>query len=152
MALQRPVPAFLDPGFGRIPREEVYARKQKRPTVLIADDEPLVRELLTVALQARGFKVAVASNGHQAIEACQGRDGIDVALIDQHMPGIKGLDTIAVMRRQAPWMRFCLMSGDVCGCLAQDLGATQFIAKPLALDHLASVLQRLAVSPLPCNN
>jgi two-component system, response regulator RegA len=146
------LPDFLDPNCGRLSdgNTRALAAEQHAPTVLVVDDDRVVREVLALGLLARGFNVIIANDGHHAVTQCHAEASIDVLVVDEHMPGMNGLETIAAIRRASPWTRCCLMSGDVRHCLSKDLGIAEFIAKPFALDDLAAVLWRLVQQPLRC--
>jgi CheY-like chemotaxis protein len=143
------LPLFLDPSFGDLAhRQEHREAHQPRPTVLVVDDEPSIREFLVHGLRARGFDVETAADGIEALEMCQHGPSIDVVLADKRMPGLDGMQTEAKLRRIAPWIRFCLMSGSPDAKPVPQLSTVQFVAKPFALDHVAGVLWRLVREPL----
>jgi CheY-like chemotaxis protein len=143
-------PQFLNPAFGRLADALAHRKATSPPaTVLVVDDEPLIREILSLGLLARGFIVKIAADGAQAVEACI-NTAIDAALVDEQMPGMKGQETIAAIRRATPWTRCCLMSGDIEQCRSQGSSVTTLIAKPFAIDEVARVLRRLVEEPLGC--
>ena len=57
--------------------------------ILIVDDSPTARELITVALQSQGFQILIASNGEEAIHKAQ-KESPDLILLDVIMPGQNG--------------------------------------------------------------
>jgi CheY-like chemotaxis protein len=72
---------------------------QRGATVLIADDDPDVRRILGEALAAAGCEVRTAASGGEAIEVAR-RLLPDLAIIDLVMPGMDGVEAIAMMRRE----------------------------------------------------
>jgi CheY-like chemotaxis protein len=143
------LPLFLDPSFGDLAhRQEHRESHQPRPRVLVVDDEPSIREFLFHGLQLHGFDVETAADGVEALEMCQRGPAIDVVLADKRMPGLDGMQTEAKLRRIAPWIRFCLMSGSPDGKALPHPSTVEFVAKPFALDHVAGVLWRLVREPL----
>lgn len=81
--------------------------EQLAAKVLIVDDEPNIRELLSEALELNGFVVRTAADGRQALEAVA-RQRPDIIVLDVMMPGLDGF-TIARKPREAgdsPMMLF----------------------------------------------
>ena len=71
-----------------------------RPVVVVADDDQTLRSFFQTALQRQGFDVLLASHGRRAIELA--RDyAASVLLVDLHMPGMDGLETIRTVRADA---------------------------------------------------
>ena len=102
--------------------------------VLIADDDPVSRRLLEVALVQMGHTVVVVSEGLAAIEALVAIDGPRIAIIDWMMPGADGLAVCrAVRQRAAPYVYVILLTArhsqaDIVA--AQDAEADEFLTKP----------------------
>lgn len=119
----------------------------QRAIVLIVDDDPFIRELLAMGLSAHGFETVTAKNGQEAIDLC---GNCDVALVDSQMPGLSGQETVTAIRRAAPRVRLCVMSGDIGHCLVQDVGTNTLIGKPFMLEDVARTLRRLIEPPLAC--
>jgi CheY-like chemotaxis protein len=71
---------------------EALAREADRPVILVADDDELVRALITEALSRQGLRVAVARNGRDAIGELA-RDDVDLALLDLKEPVLDRLET-----------------------------------------------------------
>jgi CheY-like chemotaxis protein len=80
------------------------------PSILVIDDDRLVREATRTLLSARGYEVAVAEDGQSGIEAAAaGR--FDLAIVDLFMPGMDGLKVIEAIRRSNPTMPLIAASG-----------------------------------------
>ena len=79
-------------------------------TILLAEDEPAVRRLVSSALQGAGFRVVEASDGNAATAAAEKYE-IDAALLDLTMPGPDGLDTLARIRTRHPGLPGLIMTG-----------------------------------------
>jgi CheY-like chemotaxis protein len=73
----------------------------RRAAILVADDDPLVRELYTAFLEER-FDVVAVEDGAQALEVLR-RRVIDLAIVDVHMPVINGADLVKAMRAEPRW-------------------------------------------------
>jgi PAS domain S-box-containing protein len=81
-------------------------------TVLVVEDEPLVRKAITLVLSQVGFKVLAAPDGVQAVELFQQRqDDITCVVCDLTMPGMNGWETMAALRKLAPDIPVILSSG-----------------------------------------
>jgi len=111
------------------------------PVVLIIDDEPQIRRLLRVTLEANGYRVFDAATGQDGIvQAAQRRP--DVVLLDLGLPDVKGLE---VLKRLREWSRMPVIILSVCDgeedkVGALDAGADDYVTKPF---NSAELLARL---------
>src|SRR5260370_26073033 len=81
-------------------------------TVLVVDDNDLVRKVLSKALQQAGFQVLEASSGYSAMAIADGYPNeIDVLLTDVIMPGILGPELALTLKGSRPNLKIVLMSG-----------------------------------------
>ena len=108
-------------------------------TILLVDDEPTVREVTGILLQEAGYRVLLAADGHEAVEAVKGQGrGIDLVLLDMSMPGLSGEETLAAMRSMEPGVRVLLSSGytepDPGALPPENLAG--FIQKPYGAEEL----------------
>ena len=121
-------------------------RSTKR--VLIADDDPLIRRLVSAAVTSEGFIPVVVEDGRAAFRMLQSDADFTAALFDMSMPGLNGIDVIRHMRTERRLQRIpvMLITAD------QDLkvmsdsfaaGAVAFLSKPLTLDKLQTALRML---------
>ena len=112
-------------------------------TILIVDDEPLLREELQESLELEGFAVDAAGNGVEALARCAGA-AYDVVVTDLKMPEMGGLDLIRALRERAEtpgaiMPKTIILSGHGAERnreTAQDLGAAACLAKPVDVDDL----------------
>ena len=72
--------------------------EEKNIVVLVVDDEPDFRELMTFWLGSRGYSVITASDGQSAIELVKGKNP-DIIFMDLRMPGMDGIETIDEIRK-----------------------------------------------------
>jgi PAS domain S-box-containing protein len=118
-------------------------------TVLVADDEPLVRAFATEGLKGLGYQVLVAENGKQALAIYeQHRQEIDCVLLDLIMPELSGLETYRRMRALDPEVRVVFASGYSTGGIlrdAPDARSAAFIGKPYTLEGLSIVLRKVGM-------
>jgi DNA-binding NtrC family response regulator len=78
--------------------------------VLIVDDDPKMRELLTSILENASYIVETASNGKEAIKACK-KFPVDVALIDVELPDMKGTKLLGALKELQPKMVRIIITG-----------------------------------------
>ena len=84
------------------------------PSVLIADDEPNIRRMVSALLGAEGYDVRDAADGVTALALAESLEP-DVALVDLMMPGaLDGLALLARLRERRPDLPVVMMSGRAC--------------------------------------
>lgn len=110
--------------------------------VLVADDESLARKRL-VRLLAEIADVAVVAECVDAEDALARvrNGGIDLALLDIHMPGLTGIDALGMMAPGGPSVVFCTAHPDH-AIAAFDGGAIDYLLKPIELDRLRKAIDR----------
>lgn len=73
------------------------------PRILVVDDEPMVRALITRALTDAGYEVVAVANGRAALDAARGAEvGFDLIVTNNYMPGLNGPELIARVREDFP--------------------------------------------------
>ena len=116
---------------------------QRQPKVLIADDATIVHELIRSALPADYASHAVhAFDGDECLLALD--HGVDLAFIDVHMPGMRGLDALWAARIAGNKTFVTLISGRStkrCFDLARKLEVYEFLIKPFGNDDINAVIQ-----------
>jgi len=115
-----------------------------RGTVLLAEDEEGVREVVGRMLERLGFRVLSAEDGVAALEALD--HTVTAVLLDVSMPRMGGSETLRLIRERRPELPVVLMSGyteqEVASKLLDDTpGAVGFLQKPFLPEDLASVLR-----------
>ena len=116
--------------------------------ILVADDSPTVRLLVRRHLESDGHEVVEASDGTTAYELGSA-GGFDLAILDQLMPGMLGLDVLHRWRRQDIDMPVLLLSAvddDATVVQSLELGAFDYMRKPFSIPELKA---RLAAAPDP---
>lgn len=114
-------------------------------TVLIADDEPLVREAATSVLSSAGLSVLTARDGIEAVRVfTEHAPEVDLVVLDLGMPDRGGSDALRLMRETVPALPAVLMSGYAESDDIDALNAS-FLAKPFSAAELRRVVrERLA--------
>jgi signal transduction histidine kinase len=118
-------------------------------TILIVDDDPVVRMLMRASLEGDGFAVKEASDGQDACRLCAERPP-DLMVVDVVMPGMDGFALCREVRRRPEWAYIPILMAtgldDVPSITqAYEAGATDFIAKPIQwviLNHRIRYLLR----------
>ena len=72
-----------------------------KQNILIVDDEPNLLESFKIGLELKDYIVSIAASGKKALEAINKR-GFDVVLLDIHMPGMDGLETLTEIKKVRP--------------------------------------------------
>jgi two-component system NtrC family response regulator len=106
--------------------------------ILVVDDEPAQRELISGFLKKQAFDVVVTESGAKAVEFFR-QETIDLILTDQKMPNMSGLDLLQAVRAINPEIPVILMTafGSIEAAVsAIQGGATDYLTKPLNLDEL----------------
>jgi DNA-binding LytR/AlgR family response regulator len=114
-----------------------------RPTALVADDEPLLREALVRQLGLAWPElrvVAQARNGREAIEQFEALRP-DVCFLDVHMPGLSGVDAARRIGRRAHLIFVTAFDHYAVEAFAQ--GALDYLVKPVEAARLAETVERL---------
>jgi CheY-like chemotaxis protein len=115
-------------------------------TILVADDEAPLRDMLAIALGAFGFKIKIAADGAAALELYRTND-IDVVLLDVQMPVMDGAETLQALKRLNPRVACILMSGGTGKYDTEtlfDFGAVDLVPKPFDLGQLRELIVRAA--------
>ncbi|MEN8148664.1 MAG: response regulator [Planctomycetota bacterium] len=121
--------------------------------VLVVDDEESMRYFLTRALKRKGFDVAEAVSGEEALEDLAANDR-DVILLDLKLPRMDGIEVLKRAKELRPAAAVIMMSGygTVDRALeAMRYGASDFVAKPLAIEEVLEKIDeaRVKLSPRP---
>jgi CheY-like chemotaxis protein len=116
--------------------------------VLVADDDPVVRHLITTIIKQQECEAVLANDGREAYRILQADSQFRAAIFDMTMPFLEGIDLIRYMRSERRLMRIPIMmiSAD------QDIklmassfsaGATAFLPKPFGPEQLQSAIRML---------
>ena len=105
--------------------------------VLVADDEPHIGRIIKMKLEQGPFRVTLAYDGREALEALQRESDIDLVLLDLMMPHLSGLDVLAAMRGDERWRNVPCIILTAAGqeqqhTSAMTLGADDFLTKPFS--------------------
>ena len=110
--------------------------------VLVADDEGLVRQILTTYLKRRGHEVLQAKDGTDALELLRARGDIALAILDQCMPGLTGTEVVTLLRSFAPTLPVVLCSGYAEIEFSDSF--TDQLQKPFTMESLEALIAKSA--------
>ena len=125
--------------------------KPSGATVLVVDDEPNLRRVLSAVLARDGHEVLVADGGRDAIRKAKAQHKLDLLITDYLMPDMNGLEVLESVRKHHPGLRALIISGH--GTVrsaveAMRLGAFDFITKPFDVEQVRDAVDRaLAAGP-----
>ncbi len=139
-ALDRAAAAGVD---GAPPPE----RRRGAETVLLAEDEPALRNLIRGILQSRGYSVLLAADAREALEWCERHPGpIHIFLTDVVMPGMSGQDLASLATRLRPRLKLLYMSGHTDHAILEPGvldGGIAFLRKPFTPDILLAKIREV---------
>ena len=117
--------------------------------VLVAEDNPAVREFITRSLSAAGYRVTAVADGQQALDALA-RETFDVLVTDIVMPNVDGIALALKAVRQFPDLRIVMISGYAQERMrAHNLDALvhRIIAKPFSLEEICGAVKDAIALP-----
>lgn len=119
--------------------------KLKKPSVVVVDDDSMMREMLKLILRSDDYEVVgEASNGVDAISLCDGLQP-GLVLLDINMPKMDGLQALKEIRKVCPATIVLMVSAEATMDKVREAvasGASGFVVKPL---NQASVLDKIAM-------
>lgn len=120
-------------------------------TVMIVEDDEMIREMMDITLSQAGYGVTTAGSGASALDLLK-RVRIDLILLDVHMPHMSGLEVLASLRRSGraapPVLMVTANRQAETVAEAMRLGCVGYIAKPFAPGELLGRVAR-ALAPRP---
>ncbi|MGH9894208.1 MAG: response regulator, partial [bacterium] len=118
------------------------ARTAVRPVILVADDEPGIRDSFESLLK-KEYDLQFAQSGEEVLATLQRAD-VNLILLDIRMPGMDGLATLARMRERQIDSQVVIISGHgniESAVRAIKMGAFDFVEKPLSLEKTVLVVR-----------
>ena len=143
----------------RAARAGLQARRQETPveadaapaantgkTVLVVDDEEMVRMAAARALERQGHRVLIAANGAEALEILRGDSGVGLVVLDLTMPVMTGGQAIPLIKGMCPALPIILSSGFAEAEVSRryaDVGIADFLQKPYTAATITSKVQQI---------
>jgi len=112
-------------------------------TIMLVDDEEMVRDVLKNTLQREGFNVIEASSGEQAVRLLEDNE-VDLVISDIQMPAMSGKELLETVKANHGDIPFYLISGYMGDCTNEDLlqsGADGLIAKPFKYSEIVKAVR-----------
>ncbi|MCB9540317.1 MAG: response regulator [Myxococcales bacterium] len=121
-----------------------------KPSLLLVDDDPVLRPRLARALAKRGFQVREAADGAEALAAARA-ESPELAIIDLRLPDVTGLEVLRDLLAIDPTTRALMLTGY--GSIgtaveAMRLGAVNYLPKPADADEVVAAFERADEPPL----
>jgi len=134
-----------------LPTDATKSPEPHQFVILVADDEVIIRNLVTILMQLEGYLVLTAADGQEALELSRTYSGkIDLVMTDMEMPRLNGSDLCAHLLEERPGIKVLVMSGTD---IAEIVGANihmQFLPKPFDGETIKQrVREILGVAPKP---
>jgi CheY-like chemotaxis protein len=128
-------------------RKATTYKERIMPRILIAEDEPDIRELITLTLQFGGYDVVSTKDGVEAIEVAQ-KGNFDLILMDVRMPRMTGYEACRHLRENEATKHIPVVFLSAKGQEAEvqaglEAGANQYILKPFAPDMLTRKIHEI---------
>lgn len=125
---------------------------QTKPTILVIDDEEVVRLLFQSLLEEEGYPMLLAETGQQGIDLLQ-EHRPPLAIVDKNLPDISGLELIADQKQTHPNTEFIMITGYASldsAVKAMEMGAFSYLTKPFAdmdmvMDRIRAALEVTAL-------
>jgi two-component system OmpR family response regulator len=109
------------------------------PRILIADDEPNIREVISFALKRAGFGVATARNGTETLQQVR-RGPVDLIVLDIGMPEMDGLEVCRQIRKTSdvPILFLSARDEEIDRVLGLEIGGDDYVTKPFSARELVA--------------
>ena len=119
-----------------------------QPVILVADDEALIRNLVTLLLQQEGYFVLSAADGHEGLELSRKYPGpIDLVITDVQMPRLNGTDLCAHLIEERPGIKVLVMSGKDMSEIVRQNVHMPFLPKPFDGETLKARVRAILGGP-----
>lgn len=121
--------------------------------ILIADDDPHIREVLQFALEKAGFSVAVAAHGKEALDHAS-TYSVDCIVLDITMPEMDGLEVCRQLRKRSEVPILFLSSRDeeIDRIIGLEIGGDDYVTKPFSPRELVARVQAILKRTNPTTN
>jgi two-component system response regulator RegA len=116
--------------------------KESLPSILLVDDDEVLRERLATAIRGRGYDVRTAGSAEEALREVA-KDSPEMAVLDLRMPGGSGLEVLKELKRQDPATRVLMLTGYGSISTAVEAvreGAVGYLPKPADADEILAAL------------
>ena len=113
-------------------------------TILVVDDEPVLRETLVDALETEGFRVLAAADGREALATFRA-ERPDLILLDLMLPELSGIEVCRIIRAESgvPIVMLTAKDSELDKVVGLELGADDYVTKPFSVRELSARIRAL---------
>jgi two-component system, NtrC family, response regulator AlgB len=118
----------------------------KRLAILVVDDEPNIRKVLSMALEAEGHQVVAVGNSKDALRESN-RRFFDMAFVDLRLGAESGMELIPALLAACPWLKIVVITAYASidsAVEAMRRGAFDYLSKPFTHDHVVLLVQKVS--------
>ena len=111
---------------------------------MLVDDELSFVETMSKRLAKRNIKAIKAFSGEEGLETLKTNQNLDVIVLDVKMPGMDGIETLKIIKKEFPLMEVIMLTGHATvesGIDGMKLGAFDFLMKPCEIEELVGKLE-----------
>ncbi|HAC64285.1 MAG TPA: DNA-binding response regulator, partial [Cyanothece sp. UBA12306] len=128
-----------------LPRSSSKDKENLHHRVLVVEDEDVIRDMVTIALEEEGYEVVAASNGRMALNLLQNPESSDpesafaLIVLDLMLPQVNGLDICRVLRHNnntVPILILSAKASETDRVLGLEIGADDYLTKPFSMREL----------------
>jgi CheY-like chemotaxis protein len=125
--------------------------EEQKAKILVADDTPAIRKLLSMFLTKEGYTVVEAADGKEAIDMAESEKP-DMILLDIMMPKVFGWDVLQKVKQDNPKIKIIIMSAvykksTYRRSAIYDLGADEYVTKPFNIPSLIEMIKEILAKP-----
>lgn len=123
-------------------------------TILVVDDEEMLRNLLSKILEKEGYRVLLAESGQKALDILVD-DSVDIVLTDVKMPGMDGFEFLKTVKKDYSQIGVIVMTAFGDAYTVRDallLGADEYITKPFKSFEIVMVVERAYWRKVSCRS
>lgn len=123
----------------------------RRARVLVADDDAALRGVVCALLTEAGFEAVAVPDGEETWRRLAAGETFDVLLLDEEMPGLRGVELVSRVREAGGTTPIVMMSGSLALDASERdrLGLFAVLRKPVPASELVATLRRALVWPSP---
>jgi DNA-binding NtrC family response regulator len=118
--------------------------ENRKTSILVLDDEPIVLKRLRPALQKAGYEVEVFSRSSEASERIKGKN-FDIVITDLKMQGLDGMQFLSMVKNRSPKTEVIVITGFATMETAKESfqkGVFDFLAKPFKLGEIQEIVEK----------
>jgi two-component system cell cycle sensor histidine kinase/response regulator CckA len=123
---------------------ELQFMEPKEAVILLAEDDLVIRNLVTLMLSKEGYSVLTANDGQEAFEICRRfKNPIHLLLTDKTMPRMSNLELAESVLEKRPEIKIMTMSGETANMILNKNTPNAFLPKPFMPPTLLTCMRRL---------